>query len=145
VAVGAYELHAQQMAEAAANAERGRKQNVELFTKMWLTLGPDVMRLDGAADDPELAEAKGLAAHRWNVLLNQEEQIVREEQALAVRPTRRPSDVNDWKLPKEAIERLEKAYNDETEGAREQLKLLKELAKNERRELESWRVDFRRK
>ena len=145
MAVDAYELHAQQMSEAEANAERARKQNIETFQRMWLTLGPDVVKVAGTGHDPELAEAKSLAAHRWNVLLNQEAQIVRDEQALAGRPKKRPPQPGDDLLPDRTLEQRIAAWDDETKGLRENLAALKEITKIERRELESWRVDFRRK
>jgi hypothetical protein len=145
MAVDAYELHAQQMSEAAANAERARKQNIETFQRMWLTLGPDVVKVAGTGHDPELAEAKSLAAHRWNVLLNQEAQIVRDEQALAGRPKKRPPQPGDDLLPDRTLEQRIAAWDDETKGLRVNLATLKEITKTERRELQSWRVDFKRK
>jgi hypothetical protein len=48
----------------------GRARNVELSTKMFLSLGPDVMKIDGTRHDAELAEAKASAAHRWGQLLD---------------------------------------------------------------------------
>jgi hypothetical protein len=145
MAVDAYELHAQQMSEAAANAERARKQNIETFQRMWLTLGPDVVKVAGTGHDPELAEAKSFAAHRWNVLLNQEAQIVRDEQALAGRPKKRPPQPGDDLLPDRTLEQRIAAWDDETKGLRVNLATLKEITKTERRELQSWRVDFKRK
>lgn len=62
-------------AEAARNqAEiaRSRQRNVEIFEAMFLSLGPDAMRLDGTAHDLELMEAKASAAARWSRLLDLE-------------------------------------------------------------------------
>jgi hypothetical protein len=146
MAVDALELQRQQMAEASADTERARAENVRVFTKMWLTLGPDVVLVAGSTrHDQELLEARSLAGHRWNVLLNQEEQIVQEEMALAGRPKQRPSQPGDDIIPDRTIQKWEAAWSDETRGLREQLAALKELAKNERQELQSWRVDLRRK
>lgn len=144
MAVGAVELQRQQMQEAAANAERIRKENIEVFTKLFLSLGPDVIRVAGSSYDPQLAEARGLASHRWGRLLDLEAQIQRDAAAVGARPKKRPAGPGDWKLPESAIERMEKEYKDQTEGMRRELATLKEQAKNERRELESWRVDYRK-
>ena len=48
--------------EQAAATQR----NVELFEAMFLSLGPDCLKITGTAHDAELAEAKGRAAWRWN-------------------------------------------------------------------------------
>jgi hypothetical protein len=95
VPVDLVEQQRQQLAEQAAANERARTENIRVFQAMWLTLGADVLKLVGTAHDAELAEAKGLAAHRWNVLLNQEAHVMRDEQALAESPKKRPSDQND--------------------------------------------------
>jgi hypothetical protein len=144
MAVDQYELHAQQMQEAAANAERARKQNIETFTKMWLTLGADVVKVAGTAHDSELAEAKGLAAWRWSRLLDMESQAVAEEQAIAARPKQRPPQPGDDTVPDRTMTKWNAEWEDQTRLMREEVVNLKQSAKTERRELESWRVDFKR-
>jgi hypothetical protein len=141
----AHEKRHQEMREEAARTAAARKQNIEVFTRMFLALGPDAMKIAGTAHDAELAEAKALAAHRWNVLIDQEAQIEREEQALAGRPKKRPPQPGDDLLPDRTLEQRIAAWDDETKGQRENLATLKEITKNERRQMESWRVDFRRK
>jgi hypothetical protein len=54
---------------------RGRERNVQLFAAMFLSLGPDVLKLTGTAHDQGLLEARGLAAHRWSRLLDLEAQV----------------------------------------------------------------------
>jgi len=56
--------------EAAIAWEKGRKANVELFTAMYLSLGPDAAKLNRHRE--ELEEARGLAAHRWSKLYDLE-------------------------------------------------------------------------
>jgi hypothetical protein len=146
MAVDQYELHAQQMREAAANAERVRAENVQVFTKMWLTLGSDVVIVaDGSRHDAALAEARSLAAHRWSRLLSQEEQIIRDEAVLAGRPKQRPSQPGDDIVPDRTIQKWNAEWEDQTRLMREELVNLKQSAKNERKALEGLRVDFRRK
>jgi hypothetical protein len=82
------------LAEAArveAAMADGRAQYVALFERMFLALGADVIKIaEGTRHDAELAEARGLAAHRWNQLLSMEAQVEREEQQLVARPKQRP-------------------------------------------------------
>jgi hypothetical protein len=131
--------------EQAANAERGRLENIRVFTRLWLGLGPDIVKVaDGSRHDSELAEAKGLAAHRWNVLLNQEQQVARDEQALATRPKQRPPEHGDDLLPDRTIASRTAAYADETKARIAALADLRELVKNERKSLEALRIDFKR-
>jgi hypothetical protein len=126
-----------QAQEQAASAERGRKQNIELFTKMWLSLGADVLKLEGTRHDQELAEAKGLAAYRWNQLHQMEQQVVREEQLLATRPKTRPAQFGDEQLPDRTLDERNRQWQDETKHRRAALSELKEQAKTERQLLES--------
>ena len=131
--------HRQEMAEQAAAAERGRKQNIELFTKMWLTLGSDVLQLDGNRHDAELAEARGLAVARWSQLIDMEQQIVREESALATRPKDRPAQPGDEVLPDRTLKQRDAEWQEATKYRRVLLGELKDQAKAERKELESLR------
>jgi hypothetical protein len=71
-----------------------------------------------------------------------EEQVVREEQALATRPKNRPTQPGDETLPDRTIEQRAADWQAETKHRHATLADTKELAKNERRELERLRVDF---
>jgi hypothetical protein len=137
-----YEQRQREMQEAAADAERGRKQNVEVLTRLWLCLGPDVMKFVGTAHDAELAEARGLASSRWFRLLDLEQQVIRDEAALTSRPKTRPAELGDSQLPDRTLRQFGAAYQDETKSRIAQLADLREQAKNERRSLESLRIDF---
>jgi hypothetical protein len=60
-------VRAQQgLRKRAAAAEEAHKANVSLFTKVFLSLGAAAIKVVGSSHDAELAEAKGLAAARWN-------------------------------------------------------------------------------
>jgi hypothetical protein len=133
------------MAEEAAAGERAYRQNVAVFERMWLTLGSDVIKVaDGTRHDQALAEAKSLAASRWNQLLNIEQQIVREEQILAKRGKKRPPAHDEELLPDRTVAQRDAAYLDETKHRQSALAELKEQAKAERRELESFITTKRR-
>jgi hypothetical protein len=69
---------------------------------------------------------------------------VRDEQALVGRPKKRPTQSGDDLLPDRTLEQRIAACEEETKGLRESLAALKEIAKTERRELETFRVDFKR-
>jgi hypothetical protein len=134
-----FERHQQELAEQQRAGERAYRQNVELFVRMWLTLGSDVTRLDGTRHDAALTEAKGLAMSRWNQLLSMEQQVAREEQVLAARPKTRPTQQGDEVLPDRTISQRAEAWLDETKHRRAALAELKEQAKRERKELEALR------
>jgi hypothetical protein len=136
------ERQQREMREAEANAERGRAENVRIFTMLFLGLGADTMKLDGTSHDQELLEARGLASSRWHRLLDMEAQVGRDEQALALRPKTRPAELGDDALPDRTIAARGQAYVDETKARIAQLADLRELAKNERKALESQRLDF---
>ena len=127
-----------QQAEQAAAAEAARKANVETITRMWLSLGPDVLKLAGTMHDGEIAEAKGLAAARWNGLVGMESQIQREEAALAIRPKNRPTQPGDDELPDRTLKQRDAEWQDKTKYLRDSLAALKDQAKAERQELESY-------
>ena len=128
----------QEIAEQAAADERARVQNVQRFTQMWLTLGVDVIKAAGSNHQAEIAEALGIATNRWGRLLDAEAQIQREEQELAGRPKKRGTAPGDEFLAPEVIKRQASAYEDETRSRHDSLVLLKEQARAERRELESF-------
>lgn len=113
-----YEKTAREIREAAARNEAARKSNVELFVKMFLGLGVDAIKVAGSGYDAELAEARGLAGHRWSKLLDADAQTVRGEQNLAMRPKKRPSQPGDNMLATEVIDRLNKVWEQEAEDAR---------------------------
>lgn len=125
-------------AEQATRDEQARKQNVAVFEAMWLSLGPDVLKLDGSRHDAELAEARGLAMNRWGALLGMEQQIQRETADLAARPRKRPSERTDETLPDRTLEQRNKDWEQQTEHKATALALLREQAKRERAELESF-------
>jgi hypothetical protein len=128
----------QEMAEQTAAAEAAHKANVNRFVELWLTLGADVMKLDGTRHDAELAEAKGLAAARWNGLVGMESQIQREEAALAIRPKNRPTQPGDDELPDRTLKQRDAEWQDKTKYLRDSLAALKAEAASERRLLESY-------
>jgi hypothetical protein len=132
------ERERERRAEQAAAAEAARKANVNRFVELWLTLGADVMKLDGTRHDAELAEAKGLAAARWNQLVGMESQIQREEATLASRPKNRPTQSGDDELPDRTLKQRDAEWQDKTKYLRTSLADLKEQAKRERQELEAF-------
>jgi hypothetical protein len=103
------------------------------------------MIADGSRHDPALTEAKGLAAARWNRLLNMEAQVRRDEQILAVRPKKRPSgQPGDDVLPDRTLAQRDAAWLDETKHKVAVLADLKAQVKRERAEVESYAVKSRR-
>jgi hypothetical protein len=138
-----YAARQQQMQEQTAAAERAYRANVNRFVEMWLSLGSDVMRLDGTRHDAELAEAKGLASARWNRLVAMESQIQREEATLASRPRKRPISSTDDTLPDKFLEKQEQEWQDKTKYLRDSLAALKAEAASERRLLESFQTKVR--
>jgi hypothetical protein len=81
----AYAARQREMEEQARAAEEGRRKNVALFERMWLTLGADCIRAAGSQHQVEVTEALGIATSRWSRLLDMEGQVQREEQQLAAR------------------------------------------------------------
>jgi hypothetical protein len=132
------ERQRQAMAEQAAAAEAARKANVETFTKMWLTLGADVLKLAGTVHDGEIAQAKGVAAARWNQLIGMEQQAEREEATLASRPKKRPISSTDDTLPDKFLEKQDQEWQEKTKYLHAALADLRKLAAAERKELESF-------
>jgi hypothetical protein len=128
----------QQQQEQAAAAERARKRNVETFTQMWLTLGQDCIPAAGSQHQAEVAEALGLATHRWGRLLDMEQQVIREEQQLASRPTNRPAERTDDTLPNRTLEKRNADWQEQTKHMRAAHEELRKLAETERKELESF-------
>ena len=119
-------------------AARAREQNVRLFTELFLSLGADCMKLTGTRHDSEMLEARGHAASRWEGLLNLEAQVERDEAALARRPQKRPTAAGDELLPDRTLAERDRAWEQETQVRREGLAALKDQAKAERNELETF-------
>jgi hypothetical protein len=131
--------HQQEMAEQVAADERAYRSNVTRFVEMFLSLGADVVKIaEGTRFDGQLTEAKGQAAWRWNQLIGMEQQIVREEQQLALRPKKRPAQPGDEVVPDRTLAQRDAQWLDETKHRRDALAGLREQAKRERRELESY-------
>jgi hypothetical protein len=94
--------------------------------------------LEGSRHDAELAEARGLAMSRWNQLINIEQQVIREEQALAARPKKRRPAPGDDLVPDRTLAERDRAFEEESKGRRDGLEVLKAQAKHERAELEDY-------
>ncbi len=125
--------------EAAVRNEEAHKANVKLFAEMFLSLGADCIKVAGSSrHDAELAEARGLAAYRWEQLLGMEQQIQREATALESRPKKRPAQSGDELVPDRTIAEWEEAFEHQTKHAHVALAALREQAKRERRELEGF-------
>jgi hypothetical protein len=105
-----------------------------------LGLGSDVIKIAGTSHDVELAEARGLASWKWSRLLDLEGQVKRDEQNLAARPKTRPAQVADETLPDRTLKQRNAAYEQETKDLHAGFADLKEQARAERRELESYIV-----
>jgi hypothetical protein len=132
-------MRQRQMQEQARADEEAYKKNVLRFCEMYLTLGPDVTKLATSTRfDGALREACGIAANKWSQLLEKEEQVIREEAALASRPKNRPAQQGDDLLPDRTLDARNAAWDDETRHRRESLAALKEQAERERKELEAF-------
>jgi S-methylmethionine-dependent homocysteine/selenocysteine methylase len=118
--------------------EQARRRNVTTFTAMFLSLGADCIKIAGTAHDAELAEAKGIAASRWEQLLNLEAQIPREEANLAVLERGRVADSTDEFAGPELRAKKDRDHRDRVEARRAGIKGLREEAKRVRAELESY-------
>lgn len=103
---------------------------------MFLSLCPDVLKLDGTRHDAEMMEARGHAASRWARLLDLEAQLQRDDAVLASRPKKRPAAPGDDLLPDRTLEERDRAWEQETQVRREGLTALRDQAKVERKELE---------
>lgn len=124
-------------AEQVARNEQAHKANVEIFQRMWLSLGSDVLKLDGSRHDQELMEARGLAMHRWSALLGMEQQIQRDAAALETRPKKRPAQHGDDRVPDRTIAEWDETYERQTKDKHVALAELRKLTERERAELES--------
>jgi hypothetical protein len=135
-----FERHQQELVEQQRAGERAYRSNVSRFVEMFLSLGPDCIKIaEGTRFDGQMTEAKGLAASRWSQLLGLEQQVIREEGILAARPKTRPAQPGDEVLPDRTLEQRNAAWQDETKHKRGALAELKEQAKRERKELEALR------
>ena len=125
----------QEAARLEAEAARARGQNVGIFTRMFMSLGPDVLKLDGTRHDAEMMEASGHAASRWARLLDLEAQLQRDDAVLASRPKKGPAAPATTFYPT-ARSKRDRAWEQETQVRREGLTALRDQAKVERKELE---------
>jgi hypothetical protein len=132
--------HQQELAEQAAAGERARVANIRRFVEMLLSLGQDCITAARSGHQAELTEALGLAAARWEQLLNLEAQIPREGAQLAALERGRVPDPADEFAPTELLAKKDAAHRNRVESRRESIKRLKEQAKAERKELESYIV-----
>ena len=114
------------------------RRNVEVFTTMFLSLRAGCIEIAGSAHDKELAEAKGLAAYRWDQLLAFEAQIPRDEATLAVLELGRGADAGDQWAPEKLIAHKDAAHRERIESERAAIRELKAQTKAERKELESY-------
>jgi len=130
--------HQQEMAEQAAADERSRKNNIETFLRMWLSLGADCIKAVGSSHADEINESLGLASYRWEQLLGMEAQIPREEAKLATLERGRVPEPADEFTPKELLAKKDAAHRDREESTRSSIKQVKEEAKRVRKELESY-------
>jgi hypothetical protein len=94
--------------------------------------------LAALATTPNLAAGKAAAAARWEQLLNLEAQVPREEANLAAPERGRVPDPNDEFAPRELLAKKDADHRNRVEARRDGLKQLKEEAKRERQELESY-------
>jgi hypothetical protein len=135
----AFAAQQRQMEEQTRAAEEAYRKNVSRFVEMYLTLGPDVTKLATSTRfDGALREACGIAANKWSQLLDMEEQVVREEAALASRPKTRPTQPGDETLPDRTIDQRNADWQEQTKHKRDALTGLKEQAERERKELEAY-------
>ena len=123
--------------------EQAHQRNVTTFTRMFLSLGADCTKIAGTAHDAELAEAKGIAASRWEQLLGMEAQIPREEANLAMLERGRVTDPSDEFAGPELRAKKDADHRDRVESRRGGLRQLKEEAKRVRKELESFQAKRR--
>lgn len=135
--------HKQEIAEQAAADERSRKNNIETFLRMWLSLGADCIKAVGSSHADEINEALGLASYRWEQLLGMEAQIPREEAKLATLERGRVPEPADEFTPRELLAKKDADHRNRVESRRDGLKQLKEEAKRIRKELESFQAKGR--
>jgi hypothetical protein len=129
----------QEMAERAVADEAARRANVETFTKMFLSLGPDCIKIaEGTRFNEQLAEAKSSAAARWSRLVGMEAQAEREAATLASRPKKRPPSATDDTLHDRVLERQDKEWIEKTRYLQTSLADLRKSAAAERKDLESY-------
>ena len=102
---------------------------------MFLSLCPDVLKLDGTRHDADDG-GQGARRGRWARLLDLEAQLQRDDAVLASRPKKRPAAPGDDLLPDRTLEERDRAWEQETQVRREGLTALRDQAKVERKELE---------
>ena len=116
------------------------RTNLELFEALFLSLGPDVVKLDGSRHDAELMTAKASAAGRWMRLQQLEEQVEREAAILAARPKERGYAPGDEFVADSIVARQAEAWKAQTDEMASSLEYIREEAKKERAILQSFVV-----
>jgi hypothetical protein len=114
------------------------RTNLETFEALFLSLGADVVKLDGSRHDAELMTAKASAAGRWMRLQQLEAQVEREAAMLAARPKERGYAPGDEFIADSLVERQKAAWKVETDALASSLEYIREEAKRERAALLSF-------
>ena len=114
--------------------------NLAVFEALFLSLGPEVVKLDGSRHDGELLQAKASAAGRWMRLQQLEAQVEREAAALAARPKERGYAPGDEFVADSIVARQAEAWKAQTDEMASSLEYIREEAKKERAILQSFVV-----
>jgi hypothetical protein len=118
----------------------GDRTNLETFEALFLSLGPDVVKLDGSRHDAELMTAKASDAGRWLRLQQLEAQVEREASVLAARPKERGYVPGDEFVADSLVARQVEAWKVQTDEMASSLEYIREEAKKERAALTSFVV-----
>lgn len=116
------------------------RTNLETFEALFLSLGPDVVKLEGNRHDAELMTAKAAAAGRWLRLQQIEAQVEREAAILATRPKERGYAPGDEFIADSIVARQAEAWKAQTDEMASSLEYIREEAKRERAILTSFVV-----
>jgi hypothetical protein len=125
---------------SSTGTSESQTTNLETFEALFLSLGPDVVKLDGSRHDAELMTAKASAAGRWLRLQQLEAQVEREAAILAARPKERGYTPGDEFIADSLVERQATAWKVQTDEMASSLEYIREQAKKERKELEKFVV-----
>jgi hypothetical protein len=112
------------------------RTNLDTFEALFLSLGPDVIRLDGSRHDSEIMTAKAAAAGRWLRLQQLEAQVEREAAILAARPKERGYAPGDEFTADSLVARQAEAWKVQTDEMASSLEYIREEARKERAALE---------
>jgi hypothetical protein len=113
------------------------RTNLAAFEALFLGLGSDVIKLDGSRYDAELLQAKASAAGRWLRLQQLKAQVEREAAILAARPKERGYPGDEF-IADSLVARQAEAWKVQTDEMASSLEYIREQAKQERKELESF-------